>query len=482
MQDLVILLATICFLSAGLMVPFVLALGYVWVDIFGPHLISASLLTGQPVAFIMGAAAVTMYLVKDRKSPPKFTAITACQLLLCVWVTLTTMWAVAPDTSWMRLDQSLKVALFATFLPYAIRTRVQIEALLIVYLFSIAAHTVPWGVKTFLSGGGYDRSLGLGTTAGSLLQESSTVSAVCVMVIPLLLVLRKDSILLPKGKLREYGLLVLVILGPVAAIGTFARTALVAFAVTGSFMWVRSRRKVLSLVSTLILGGIAFSVTSDKWLARINTINDYQADTSANVRVLVWEWALKFLASHPFGGGFWVWVTNRIELPTTPGSAPMFQTARAFHNVFIALLAEHGYIGFLLYVGMLVATLVALQQAQKITRDLPEHTWCADLAKALQVSIITMYAAGLFVEIGWTPLIWYLISMAVCLREYARRVGAPKATLAEQHRLRIGGAAQSPAQSPTQPGPRPAMPTAPARPAFGAGMTTSFRPSNIREM
>ena len=469
MQDLILLLATICFLAAGLMVPFVLALGYVWVDIFGPHLISASLLTGQPIAFIMGAAAVTMYLVKDRKSPPKFTAITAFQLLLCGWVTLTTMWSVAPDTSWMRLDQSLKVALFATFLPYVIRTRVQIEALLVVYLFSISAHTVPWGIKTFLSGGGYNQALGLGTSAGSLLQESSTVSAVCVMVIPLLLVLRKDSILLPKGKLREYGLLILVVLGPIAAIGTFARTALIAFAVTGGFMWVRSKRKVLSLVSTLILGGIAFSVTSDKWSARINTINDYQSDTSANVRVLVWEWALNFLSSHPFGGGFWVWVTNRIELPGAPGSAPVYQTSRAFHNVFIALLAEHGYIGFLLYMGMLIATLVALQQAQKLTRDLPEHSWCADLAKGLQVSILTMYAAGMFVEIGWTPLIWYLISMAVCLREYARRVGAPKATLADQHRLRIN--------SPE----RPAMPASPARPAFGGGLATPFAPTNIRE-
>ena len=76
MQDLFLLLATVGFLAVGFLVPFVLSLGYVWVDIFSPHQISASLLSGQPISLIMGASAVATYLLLDRRSPPKVTTIT----------------------------------------------------------------------------------------------------------------------------------------------------------------------------------------------------------------------------------------------------------------------------------------------------------------------------------------------------------------------------------------------------------------------
>ncbi len=436
MQDLLLLLATVAFLAVGCLVPFVMSLGYVWVDVFTPHLISASLLNGLPIAFIMGAGAVITYLAMDRKSPPKFTAITMVQILLCLWITLTTQWALVPVSAAARWDLSIKVAAFATFLPYVIRTRAQIEALVLIYLFSIAAHILPWGLKTVLSGGGYGMSLGLSSSSGNVLQESSTLSGVCVMIVPLILTMRKHSVLLPKGRLRDVGMLGLALMGPVAAIGTFARTALVAFAVTGIAMWLRSKHKMGFLVGTAVLGAILFGVTSDRWTTRIDTIADYQSESSAYVRILVWRWALDFLPSHPFGGGFWVWMTNRIEVPSPDGTAIAVQYGRAFHNVFIALLAEHGYIGFGLYVGMLLLSMLALHKTQRLTHDSEEHGWCGDLAKALQVAIATIYAAGMFVEIGWTPLVWYLVSMSVCVREYARRACEAKPqTVADRVRL-----------------------------------------------
>lgn len=143
MQDLLLLLATVGFLAAGLLVPFVMSLGYVWVDLFSPHLISASLLSSVPLSLGFGVMAVLVYLIADRRSPPRLSTVTSVQVALCIWITLTTTWAVSPDTAWWRWDLAIKVAFFAAFLPYVIRSRVQIEALALVYLFSIAAHTVP---------------------------------------------------------------------------------------------------------------------------------------------------------------------------------------------------------------------------------------------------------------------------------------------------------------------------------------------------
>ena len=437
MQDLILLLATVAFLAAGFVVPFVLSLGYVWVDIFGPHLISASILAGQPVSLIMGAAALGVFFLTDRKSPPRFTAIMVLQILLCLWITATTQWAVAPILAEDRWNLAVKAMAIATFLPFVFRTRVQIEAFVLVYLFSIAGHIIPWGLKTFLAGGGYNMSLGLATSGTTLLQESSTLSAVCVMIVPILLAMRKNSVLLPRGRLRDLVMYSLVILGPVAAIGTFARTALVAFGVGGIAMWLRSKRKILFLVVLAVMAGVMFSVTSDRWTSRIETAADYQSENSAYVRILVWRWALDFLQSHPFGGGFGSYAVNQIQVPSGEGGATVTQYGRAFHNVFVALLGEHGYIGFILYVSMLLLAFFGLQKVHRVTRASEEHKWCSDLAQALQIAMATIYSAGMFVEIGWSPLVLYLVSMSVCLREYVRRVCEPTTvSLAERMRAK----------------------------------------------
>ena len=426
MQDVLLLISTIGLLAAGCLVPFVMALGYVWVDMFSPHMISESLLQPVPMSYIFGLGSVISYVVRDRREPPRLSGITIAIILLAIWITLTTTWAVRPDMAWWRWDLAIKMAFFATFLPYVIRSRVQIEALALVYLFCIAAHTVPWGLKTMLTGGGYNQALGLMRAGQSLLEESSVISAVCVMVVPFALVWRKHSILLPKTRIVAIAMWAIIVLSLIASIGTFARTALVAFAVCGSLMWLRSRQKLLFLVIAAVLGVIMFAVTSDKWVARVSTVTDYASENSAYVRILVWEWALNFVAQNPLGGGFWAYLINRIEVPNPSGGAASVQYARAWHNIFIAVLAEHGFPGFILYTSIIGMVLVTLQRCRRLTRGLIEHAWCFEFAGALQISIITLFAAGNFVEFGWTPVIWYLFSMSIALREYVRKsVEAP---------------------------------------------------------
>ena len=158
MSDLLVTLAFLGFLAFGLVAPFFLTLGYVWVDTFYPQYVGAGLLASVPVSFIMGAAAVGSYLLFDRRSPPKPSVTLALYLALAVWITLTSTWAVMPGPAWVKWDVSFKTVLFAAFLPFAVRSRVQIEAFVQVLLFSTAAHLLPWGPKTLITGGGYGQS------------------------------------------------------------------------------------------------------------------------------------------------------------------------------------------------------------------------------------------------------------------------------------------------------------------------------------
>ena len=84
MQDLLLLLGTTMFLAAGFVVPFVMSLGYVWVDVFTPQDVSGSLLAGQPLAFIFGACAFAVYFTLDRRERPSISPVTVLQLLILV--------------------------------------------------------------------------------------------------------------------------------------------------------------------------------------------------------------------------------------------------------------------------------------------------------------------------------------------------------------------------------------------------------------
>jgi hypothetical protein len=67
------------FLGLGIATPFVMTLGYVWVDTFRPQDVAYLILNELPVAFIMGAGAFMTYFLLDRRSPPPLTLQSALQ-------------------------------------------------------------------------------------------------------------------------------------------------------------------------------------------------------------------------------------------------------------------------------------------------------------------------------------------------------------------------------------------------------------------
>ena len=423
MRDLAIILTYVGFLCIGTMSPFALALGYVWVDLFAPQYLGWSPLSGLPISFIIGAAAVAAYLLLDRRAPPKITLPTLLFLAIGAWITATTSWAAMPIEGWGKWDVAFKALIFATFIPFVVRSRVQIEAFVHVYIFSMAAHILPWAVKTVFTGGGYGQSLGLVGSNVIWLSESSAVATIGIMLVPLLLTLRKHSVLLPQGRIRDLLYYGTALGGLFASIGTFARTAIVGLGVLGVALFLRSKRKMTFLLTSAVVGAALLAVTSDKWTARISTIEDYETEGSARVRILVWRWTLDYVAQHPLGGGFRVWLKSHIVLTSSnPNVLQTEQNGRAFHNIFFAVLGEHGYPGLFLYLLLIVVLFLSLQRVIRLTAGQKTHEWAHDLAKALQITIAVLLSCGNFIDISFEPLVWYLFTMVVCLREYIRRV------------------------------------------------------------
>ena len=70
LRSLFLTLVYLSFICLGVAAPFVLTLGYVWVDTFQPQAVAYIILNQIPVALIMGVAALASYFLMDRRSPP----------------------------------------------------------------------------------------------------------------------------------------------------------------------------------------------------------------------------------------------------------------------------------------------------------------------------------------------------------------------------------------------------------------------------
>ena len=84
-----LLLLYLAFLGLGITTPFVMTLGYVWVDTFRPQEVAWFILNELPVALIMGGGAFATYFALDRRSPPPLLLPSVLQVMLAVWMTTT---------------------------------------------------------------------------------------------------------------------------------------------------------------------------------------------------------------------------------------------------------------------------------------------------------------------------------------------------------------------------------------------------------
>jgi probable O-glycosylation ligase (exosortase A-associated) len=408
------------FVVIGFASPFAFTLGYLWVDTFYPQFMS-TVVSQVPSSLIMGIAAMGGYLLLDRCSPPPFSAHTALALLLAAWMTLSNTWAVWPASAWGTWDWSFKTVIFAVFMTFVLRSRVQMEAFLQVFLFSAAVHMIAVGMKTVIAGSGYGRHLDVVESDAGLF-ETSYLAGASIALIPIILFLRKHAILIPKSRFRDLGYYGMIGVAVFAAMGTYARTALIGFLVVGVFLWLQSRRKILFTVCAVAVALAVAARTAETWSERIETTADYSADSSALGRILVWEWTIKFALNNPLGGGFDSFMTNHIEFPGEPGQSPQVIYGKAFHNSYIAVLGEQGFPGLAMFLTLQGMSLLYLWRIGRRTKNQPHLLWVHDLAGAAMTALLTIMACSCFIDIAYHSFVWYLMTFPVCLNGYLYRV------------------------------------------------------------
>lgn len=438
MRDLVFVAFLAAFLALAVKRPFFFVLAYAYVDIVAPQRLSYFLLNRIPVSMIVAALAIGAWLLFDDKRGTRIAPRQWLMLILLGYAGMTTLQADFPVEALVKWDWAWKALAFAIFLPFTLRTRLRIEALLLFMTLSAAAIIIVGGIKTIVSGGGYG-VLNLMVDNNSGLYESSIISTFAIALIPVILWFAKHGTIFSSDWRTRLFCGALVFACLLIPVGTEARTGLVCIAVAAILVLRDVKRRFLYMGAMAFLGLAAIPFLPSSFTSRMETIQGYQADQSASTRIAVWGWTLNYVQDRPLGGGFEAFRQNQINVQLTNeraiGDVQMVSTrmeadaGRAWHSSYFEMLGEQGWPGLFLWLTIHLTGLVRMEMIRRRYRKREDMDWAAPLATALQHFQIIYLVGSAFVQTAWQPFGWMAIAVQIGFDAWlARREREARAT------------------------------------------------------
>ena len=388
---------------------------WTWLSVMNPHKLAFGFATELPLAAAAaGTVLISLLTTRDKLrmawSPP-----VGVLFAFVIWICLTTAFAFDPAGSWVQLNKILKIQLMTGIALMALHERKHIELFLWVNVLSVGFFGFKGGIFTILTGG----SQRVWGPPGGFFEDNNACAVALIMVVPLMNFLRMVSTR-PRVRL---GLLVLMLLCAIAALGTQSRGGLLAISAMGLVLWYRSDRKMLGGLMILAVATALLVFMPDSWERRMSTIQTYEQDESSMGRLEAWQTAINVANHRPTGAGFamYDWATGGMY------AQPGVTVIRAAHSIYFSVLGEHGYIGLSLFVLIWVLTLRVAGQLRKQTRNRPEVLWVYQLAGMCQVALVGYLVGGTFLSLAYFDLPYNILVVLVVTQRWLRESGSQAA-------------------------------------------------------
>jgi probable O-glycosylation ligase (exosortase A-associated) len=190
------------------------------------------------------------------------------------------------------------------------------------------------------------------------------------------------------------------------------------------------------------VGAIAAApLVPEQWIDRMESIQNYEEDSSAMGRIEAWTFAWRLALDRPItGGGFLVNRDRDLFFSYVPDAAE----ERAFHSVLFEVLGEHGFVGLAIYLALLFAALANVSSVIRAARKREDLRWASDLVRMMRVSLVGFAVCGLFLNLAFFDLYYHVIALIFCTKLLVEQAVAPARTPALAHVP--AGNAQAPAR------------------------------------
>ncbi len=386
---------------------------FTWLSLMNPHRLTYGAAYSFPFAALIGGITIVCLLISKEPKKLPGTPVTVLLIVIMIWTTFTSFFALEPLLVWREWDRVNKTLLVTVLACMALNREKDTKWLVWIVAMSVGIFGLKGGIFALATGGHY-RVYG---PDGSYIAENNALALALLTVIPLLWFLRSQA----KNKWVSMGLLVVTICTAIATVTSYSRGGLLGGAVMLLFLWIKGGQKVRNGMLILLMVGVIGMLMPDQWFDRMNTIGEYEEDASSQGRINAWYFAVNLANDNVLGGGFNVF-SRRMFLQYAPDPADY----HVAHSIYFQVLGEQGYFGLVLF---LLLMFFAWRTGSRVIRKcstIPEQKWAADLARACQVAIVGYAVGGAFLSLAWFDLYYDIIIILVLLEKQFLKKPVPE--------------------------------------------------------
>ncbi len=409
---------TLVFFLFFAILPFALAyswiapLMYVAMSVMNPHKLTYGAAVSFPFAQIAALLSLALLVLsKQRRWLPNHPLVYFL-VALYAWMGITSLTSINPEDrvsyQWIAVSKTYLMVMVVALMVYE---RKSIQAYVLVLTFSVAFYGFKGGIFTIITGGS-ERVWG---ATDSVIYGNNEIGLALVTIIPLLAHYYGFS----RSVLGKLGITFVGLMCFVAVLGTQSRGAAVALVVMTVFLAGKSKRPIFALGSLVILGLVAFMLMPDSWTDRMLTMRNHEADGSAMSRITTWQMILNLASDRPFvGSGFAldnVGIYLKYHASFQVGDVPF-----AAHSIYFQALGEHGYVGLLLYLGVLICTWLTFGKLSKRFMNIPGEEWAGSMCRKIQIGLVGFCSGGAFLGLMHWDVPFYLVGLCIIFVRYSR--------------------------------------------------------------
>jgi putative inorganic carbon (HCO3(-)) transporter len=401
MRDYLVALIVFGALPFVLTRPHLGVLLWTWLGIMNPHRLGWGFANIFPFAAIVGAVTMLSFLVSKEPKRIPWASATIFLVLFILWMNVTTLFALVPDQAMPQWSKVMKIQLMILLTLMLMYDRARLHSLAWTIVVSLGFYGVKGGIFTILTGGQF---MVLGPE-GTFIAGNTEISLALTMALPLMRYLQVTS----ENKWVRRSLVVAMLLTGLAIIGSHSRGALLAGIAMGLFLLYKSRKKALLGFMLVLAVPVMLSMMPDKWFTKMSTIETYQQDASAMGRINAWHFAVNLANQRPvIGGGFETFTPELFR-----AYAPNPMDFHGPHSIYFSVLAEHGYVGLALFMGIAFSAWRAGSRVIRQSKGRSDLLWAWELASMTQVSLVGFAVGGAFLGLAYFDLFYLLVALLV---------------------------------------------------------------------
>ncbi len=409
MRDLLLVLVFFGALPFAARLTWAAVLLWTWISLMNPHQLAYGFATTMPFAALAAGAALLSLPFNPNQWSRLRQPVVLVLLLFVLWMCLTTLLAINPQSSWPQLSKVLKIQLMTLVAVVALTERRHIDWFVWANVVSLGFYGVKGGLFTVATGGEHH----VWGPPGSFIEGNNELALALVMALPLMNYVRLQA----QRMWLRWALLLAMGLCVVAIAGTQSRGALLALVAMAGMLWLRSHHKILTGLTMALASVAVLALMPESWEERMRSIQSYDGDGSALGRINAWWTTVRIANHHLTGGGFDIYTPEIFaRFAPDPGNI------KVAHSIYFSVLGEHGYIGLALF---LLLWLLALRMSRQIavqTRRLAplkapaEWAWAGDLARMCQVALVGYAVGGAFLSLAYFDVPYNILVLLVATR------------------------------------------------------------------